>query len=39
MNGYKKAHTVYEGKGDTSTGESYQIRVFIYEKEVGNFDF
>lgn len=39
MSGYKKSHAVYIGKGDSSTEESYQIRVFIDGKEVGNFDF
>ena len=39
MSGFKKAHTVYKGKGDSTTEESYQIRVFIEGEEVEKFDF
>ena len=39
MSGFKKAHKVYKGKGDSTTEESYQIRVFIEGEEVEKFDF
>jgi hypothetical protein len=39
MSGYKKAHTVYKGKGESTTEDSYLIKIFIDGKEAGKFDF
>jgi len=39
MNGFKKSHTTHDSKGNSTTEESYQIRVFIDGKEVAKFDF
>jgi hypothetical protein len=37
--GYRTSHTTFDAKGQASVTSSYQIRVFISEREVGKFDF
>ena len=39
MNGYRKSATVTESNGNVRTDDSYQIRVFIDDKQVDKFDF
>ena len=39
MNGYRKSNTTTDGTGKVQTNDSYQIRVFIDDKQVDKFDF
>lgn len=39
MNGYRNSTTSKDSNGNTQTNNSYQIRVFIDDKQVDKFDF
>lgn len=39
MNGYRKSTTTTDPNGTTKSNDSYQIRVFIDDKQVDKFDF
>jgi hypothetical protein len=39
MSGFRTTHSTTDSKGAVTTTSTYQIRVFIDEREVGKFDF